>query len=427
MRMTFAVVFVCVAIPAHALTVLTAGKVARLHDRSGTVRDSAVFAFGKDRALAALIDPRCPGASSVQISSNQQDDGELPLPCVQWKQVKGGFLYKDRAGSVGGVRRILYRSTGLVITVRGSGYTAITGPVGYVQVWLTIGDKRYVGRFHDFRENKAASIVSRRPSVPAAEGEAMFWDTLFGDAERADEAIEVLGRAVKKDRRDGWSIFLLGMAHLLREGRGITIPALAEVSKAEADVASELLDRAVPLLPHDTRIPGFRGAATYLSGHLRADAGRKDAGLMQLRDAFALNPLFNTFDFIGVVSQLVAPTDPVFAEGIGYLNVILAPENLTCVTRLPEVCANRGLAPNNLPGSLTLFGDLYAKDGDLARAQMWYGLGAAFAGSWKFKAVSDDRVANAAARVAAYQDADPTNDPPLVGLGGETCAYCHNK
>jgi hypothetical protein len=28
-------------------------------------------------------------------------------------------------------------------------------------------------------------------------------------------------------------------------------------------------------------------------------------------------------------------------------------------------------------------------------------------------------------RVALYQDADPTNDPPLLGAERSPCVYCH--
>jgi len=46
---------------------------------------------------------------------------------------------------------------------------------------------------------------------------------------------------------------------------------------------------------------------------------------------------------------------------------------------------------------------------------------------WPFRGLAQDRVANAAARVALYQDADPTNDPSIVGTGAEACIYCHHQ
>ena len=35
------------------------------------------------------------------------------------------------------------------------------------------------------------------------------------------------------------------------------------------------------------------------------------------------------------------------------------------------------------------------------------------------------RRGGAAERAALYQDADPNDDPPLVGAGPEACAVCH--
>ena len=80
----------------------------------------------------------------------------------------------------------------------------------------------------------------------------------------------------------------------------------------------------------------------------------------------------------------------------------LTPPNVNCVLDLPEVCANAGMAPH-------------------------YGLSNLLGGSWPFRALAQDRVTTAAQRVALYQDADPANDPRIVGTGTEACAYCHRK
>jgi hypothetical protein len=98
------------------------------------------------------------------------------------------------------------------------------------------------------------------------------------------------------------------------------------------------------------------------------------------------------------------------------------------VATQPEICGNAGLAPRNMSGSLLLFGDVYAKYGDLVQAQSWYALaGLVTAPGYRFQDVLDDRATNAAARVAAYLDTDPSNDPPVVGTRAENCATCHNR
>ena len=94
---------------------------------------------------------------------------------------------------------------------------------------------------------------------------------------------------------------------------------------------------------------------------------------------------------------------------------------------MPEICTNAGMAPHNLEGTCLLLGDIDAKGGQLPGAKRWYSLGRALALDYRYQSYLDDRVAHSADRVAAYEDADPTNDPPLIGGGGGACIYCHNK
>ena len=102
---------------------------------------------------------------------------------------------------------------------------------------------------------------------------------------------------------------------------------------------------------------------------------------------------------------------------------------LICETRHGLICANAGMAPHNFEGTLLLLGDIYAKGGRLDAARQWYAVGQASGrtNGYRYQAVADDRVANAADRVALYADGDPTNDPPLLGGGGGSCPYCHEK
>ena len=97
----------------------------------------------------------------------------------------------------------------------------------------------------------------------------------------------------------------------------------------------------------------------------------------------------------------------------------------------PEICGNGGLAPRNAVGALILFGDLYAKAGDAASATRWYQLARGLSGGertpYRFLDRIDGRLADVPGRVALYADADPTNDPPIIGAREEACAICHNR
>jgi hypothetical protein len=142
-----------------------------------------------------------------------------------------------------------------------------------------------------------------------------------------------------------------------------------------------------------------------------------------------VNTFFDVFDYIPIL-QFLLPSDPTFQQAYASFNAYLNdPETLQCLNTQPDICNNAGFAPRNVQGTLLLFGDLYAKGGNLAQAQLWYGLDSAFPGSttWAFAPLIQDRVNNAATRVALYADADPSNDPPVIGVGAEACANCHNR
>jgi hypothetical protein len=355
------------------------------------------------------------------------------LDCAKWRTVRGGYRYTDPDGTV---RRIRYGKRGLRIDVGGAGFTPQTGPVGFAQVELAIDDVTLRARAHNFSRNDAQAIRSRKPSAAAAAGEAGFWDALTGDDSseaREQETIRNLGKATK---RDGRSRFLLGMMHLYRFGQRVTrYDAVSTEARDELVQANAAFAASAPLLwddataTGDSRVPGFAAAAKYTQGVVDGDATLRAAGLADLARAVEVNAFFNVFDFIPVLQSL-PPSDPAFGEAFTFVTTYLNdPDTLACVVTQPEICANEGLAPRNLQGSLTLFGDLYVKNGDVSQADFWWGLANAFpeTATWRFKSILDERRANAAARAALYADADPSNDPPLVGAAGEACAVCHNR
>lgn len=435
--------------PSHALTVLSVGKHAVMRQGSGGRPDSAFFRFGRDRALRTLVDPTCAGgnASSVEVSSYPQStvrvevQEKVTLPCAGWHKAGAGFVYRDPSGAVSGVRRIAYSRTGLVVDVRGGGYHHAVGPVGYAEVWLGLGSTRLLGRFHDFRRNTATLLVTRTPSTAASDGEAAFWDALTGDD--SSEAREQFGLrrlevAAKRDRRDGRSRFLLAMLHLYRFGQSVTVYNQTDAgARAEITAAVAAFDEALPLLwdpatlRGDSRVPGFAAAARYALGVATGDPAVAAQAITELDAAVAVNSFFNVFDPIGV-AQVVPPSDPaftkVFASFDGYLT---DPETLACLTTQPEICGNTGLAPRNAVGALVLFGDLYAKAGNAARATTWYQLARALSAGgdtpYRFLDRIDARLADVPGRTALYADGDPSNDPPLIGAREEACAVCHTR
>jgi len=437
-RIVFAALVTAAGTEAATFDVLTTGKVIRLENRGAADRNAATLVVGADSKLATLHDPRCPAPSSVEIEVYLQStyrDAILALAeldCAKWTPVRGGYRYADKAGTV---RRIRYGKRGLRIDAGGPGFTPHTGPVGFAQVDFAIGDVTLRARAHNFSRNDARAIRSRKPSAAAAAGEAAFWDVLGGDAAetRLQDAMRDLGKAKK---RDGRSHFLLGMIHLYRFGQQVTgYDDVSPAVREELVQANAAFATAVPLLwddatlTGDSRVPGFAAAAKYTQGVVDDDAALRAEGLADLQRAVEVNAFFNVFDFIPVL-QALPRSDPAFVETFTFVTTYLNdPDTLACLVSQPEICANEGLAPRNLQGSLILFGDLYAKAGNVAQAQIWYGLASASGdlATWKFKSVLDDRLADPAGRAALYADADPANDPPLVGAAHEACAVCHNR
>lgn len=269
---------------------------------------------------------------------------------------------------------------------------------------------------------------SRDPRAVAAAGADAFYDTLFGLQDRAEEAIALLEAAGRYDPNDGLAAFRLGMMHLFRFSQHIAdFWNPTEFDRVEIVRAHEALNRAVILLPEDRRVPGFRAAATYMRGVVHKDEQLRQVGLQQLRAAIELYPEFNSFDFIGVVAPTVSAHDPLYAEVMQYVG---DPLNAACSPfTQPEICGNAGKAPHNIEGSLLLFGDLFAKAGDAARAAGFYRLALTPFSTepWRFRSIVEERLRTVNERIALYQDHDLANDPPLAGYRAEACAICHYR
>ena len=428
------------AASATTLTVLTVGKQAIFTADEGRVR------VGRDPRLSPLSNPLCGGVETrIQLASYPQATNrllaqdEVILPCEKWRETGKGFAYEDASGSAGGVTKIIYSRKRLQVQFGGEHYVPLPGPVGYAELWFTVGDTRLLARFHNFTTNDATELVTVKASKLAADGEWAFWEVLLGD-DKSDEnqvkALTLLGKATNKDRKDGRSPFLCGMMHLYRFGLfydGAGKPTAA--SRAEIDAAVDAFEVAEPRLwdgtSGDSRVPGFVAGARFSQGYAHGREDLMNEAIADLEAAVAVNPFFNVFDRIFVI-QALPRTDPRWQDAFDIVITYLEdPETVACVGEQPEICGNDGFTVHNTGGSLLLFGDIYAKAGNAERAGFWYALAKAFGGSpespWPFQALADERVLDVENRVARYLDEDPDNDDPVAGLREENCAICHNR
>jgi hypothetical protein len=295
---------------------------------------------------------------------------------------------------------------------------------------VPIGDDRVLVRLQNFKHYEASLIVSLRPSKPAAAGEAAFWDTVWADAPREDEALALLEKAVRKQRKDGRSHFLLGMMHLygLQDSDPFA-PTADELVKIAT--AQEHLDAAVDLLPTDPRIAGFRAGLTYANGVAQGDEALRMLGHDRIETAVAADVLFNSFDYFAIASAFddVRGDDPFWQSRFVDLADVVLKDNLDCPTTRPETCGNVGMAPHNVEGTFFLLGDIYATGGRPADAEAWWNAAKALGESigYAHLDLADERIGQGAARAALYADDDPSNDPVIVAPGIGYCRYCHNK
>jgi hypothetical protein len=428
--------------PAEALTILTHGKVLKLKRGDDPERSAGLVRFENDPALRDAPDPSCPATSSFEVglhtvAANRVLRGDkIALDCARWVPTRKGWVYADPEAT-SGIEEIVYGPKRLRVKLRGGGAVPAPGPVGYAFVWFEVGERRFHGRFHTFRRNAARLIASRKTSRPAARGEAGFWAVMLGDDNseaNQQRTLKALARAARRDKKDGRSRFLTGMLRLYRFGQ-----RTASITDAGADAAAELraavraFDRAEPLLwsrgrrAGDSRVPGFAAAARYSLGVVAGDDALRRQGLDDLEYSIEINAFFNVFDLM-TVAQAEPPGSPGFQFAFSAMDDYLSdPETFACAGEQPEICTNSGLAPTGVQASFVLFGDLYAKAGDFVRARTWYTGAAGVEAGWPLEGLAASRVATVEARVAAYQDVDTLNDPPMIGTRQQACASCHNR
>jgi hypothetical protein len=421
-----------VANEAAAQTDLSNGTALRIRSNGAAEKHKIIARFLNVPLLAI---PDCSMPASVRVATSSGDSLELELDCGNWQTLHfGKYRYKAASAAALTVRRITYGDGKLLIKIRGENAALLSGSETFAEVRFSVNADRtkYCGRFAALTTNTTKKLSSRGPTsvCTAFEAERAFWDTINMIDGREAEAVALFDQAVVEIPTDGRAWFLKGMFHMYRQIQTLDWDNPSQFVLDEVDLAEAALDAAVPLLPADVRIPGFLGAATYVGGITHNDPVRTQLALDRMRDAIVLWPLFNVFNFVGTVGIYVDNTDPLFTESIDYMDQALA-SGCSPFTEA-EICGNLGRAPRNIEGSFMLFGDLYAKAGDAPAAADAYNLAVTFAdlnpNPYLWRAELDDRVANLATRIALYQDADPLNDPLIIGEGNhENCLFCHGQ
>lgn len=247
---------------------------------------------------------------------------------------------------------------------------------------------------------------------------------------------------------DDVSLAVLGFAHTWKLAEA---PRLAPDPSTldHIDVAAATFDRAVDAMPHDPRLVGFLGSLQLAQGSVWGDDTLSRKGWFGTKASARQWPEWGLFtQAYGLVS--LSPDDKRFTQGIDLLwedldacaDTRVEREDLDWTVYEGDVaadtddwdrraCANTTVVPHNVEGFFTIFGDAYAKAGDLANADLMYAnaLASADAGTWPYRAVAEARRAELESLPELF-NAEPADGPvdpsdTLVFSGPAGCTICH--
>lgn len=280
--------------------------------------------------------------------------------------------------------------------------------------------------------------------IDAEYAKAFFWDAFtqqrFADGARATALLEA---ALAVNPGDASLALLVAHSYLWRlsefgrnpEPDPTELPALAGASEAG-------FGRALGQAPTDARILGWLGSVMIGNGGAMGDAEKVAAGHTLVEQGVAAYPEFN-----GFVLSLVNASYPVGSAEFelaveamwdnldvcaGFttnretpdLSAALAP---VLAGQADPACANTVRAAHNLEGFFLYFGDLLLKANQETAARAMYDATRASPTFefWPYRETLVQREQAVAARLAAYTNSDPSDDPALIAQEPFSCSYCH--
>ena len=210
----------------------------------------------------------------------------------------------------------------------------------------------------------AAAAVDARPAEPpqVAAAMALCYEALHGDTSKRGEALDALRAATEAYPDNARAFLFLGMCTLSAVAEETNLLVVNDVQPA--------LERAYELDPTDLRIPGWIGSVKVRMATipiLGTEEAKAEA-IAYMISAADLYPDFNNVSLAIAFSSGFGLDTPYPQMAIDRLEAITA-----CVATDPA-CRNNPNAPHNIPGSMMLFADVYARIGDAEQAAHYYQL-----------------------------------------------------
>ncbi len=256
-----------------------------------------------------------------------------------------------------------------------------------------------------------------------------FWTALrAGDYAGRPAALAALGSAATTYAKEEEVALLNGLGNLWR----VAEPSDAEAQDMTGFITAALtakteVDRAFQLCPTDYRVPAWLGPILVNMGRQLNDQATIDQGLQVLQTGIDHYPSFVLFSKLLVYADRPV-SDPDFQRALQAVDANIGACGDWKTSRDPA-CRNSPHAAHNVEGASVFLGDVYAKAGrksDALNAYQTAKQSADYAG-WPFRDVLDARIAGLEARVAAFADADATNDPPSAWNEKNQCSICHRQ
>ena len=252
------------------------------------------------------------------------------------------------------------------------------------------------------------------PAAPQEVEDAidLCYEALQGDVAKRQAGLDALKAATEKYPNEGRAFLFLGMCSLAALAEDNDVTVLSDIDPA--------LVRAIELMPEDRRIPGWLATVRVQTARILNDAEALETAIAEMIAAAELYPEFNNVSLAIAFAQF--PLETPYPD-----MAVDALEAIKDCGETDDKCTDNEAAPHNVPGSLMLFGDVYARTGDVETARGYYeqALEQPSSSTWTFGADAEAIIEGLDERVANWTDADATNDPAFFLSGIRTCRSCH--
>lgn len=275
---------------------------------------------------------------------------------------------------------------------------------------------------------------------------AKFWDALHGGRyEQLPEVLEALTAAYVANPRDAETASHIGFSHIWRVSEQARLDTQSARITDHTVLSRKYFAEAARLAPDDWRIKGFLASMELAEGSVHGDEKLTRRGYFDLMEAIKGWPEFNLFTAGYVMSRLPVG-DSRYADAVDYQWQALdacAEEKVDrrtaqydkymtreTTTGRKRVCWNSWIAPHNLEGFFLNMGDMLVKQGDPATARLVYAnarLPKTYE-TWPFKAVLEERIAQAEENVALFREPRPGEKTRTMMISSAfSCAGCHQR